>query len=294
MKKYLCVILTILALALTGCNNASGITEPTTQPTKPVATTPAPTTPPTTPAPTEPTTAEPVDEIALLRTTFEIAEKDQGVFLIRDDKIYTLNDKGGKVPGVEYSDIQVKEQGSVWFYRHSRHSDESLSGYHYSIGEVPVPTLTDGDKIIAFSNNFFDLELAPANFVGYSFYLIKRDGEYLGYDENGAYFSIMSKKLEFTITDEKENVIEDYSSLEKDGTYTLSWYEGTKYNEIKLAAIYRQFDYNYKDKSDHLFVSGVLTKNGYAEYDLSGIPAGLYVIKLNDGLGSHGGLIEIK
>lgn len=296
MKKFLCVIVTIMALALTGCNNVSGIST-TPAPTRPVATTPvqttpAPTTPPTTPAPTEPTTAEPVDELWLLETTFEIAERDGGIYLLRGEKIYTLNQYSSKVPGKDYLPMQIG--GSLRDLKF-RDTGRTIGGGIPLCGyNVPIPVISEEDKIIVFSDNFYDLKLATANLMGYSFYMFKRtEGSktYWGYDADGNIVKF-DNKIEFTVTDSKENVVTDFSSLNKDEICTLSYYEGTRYTEIKLKADCLLFDYDIINLSGYT-VSGNLTKNGYAEYYVSNIPVGLYVIGLADGGVLDGLLIEV-
>ena len=91
------------------------------------------------------------------------------------------------------------------------------------------------------------------------------------------------------ISDSDGNPVDDPFNLEYGEIYTVSWFEGTQYHETNLAATSKCYvDTDGKPNFfDAYEIPGELTKEGYAEYDLSEIPAGLYHI-------NRGALIRIE
>ena len=113
-------------------------------------------------------------------------------------------------------------------------------------------------------------------------------------DEQGASF-LFSDNVE--IKDSKGNVISDIPSiynLNEGEDYIVSWYEGTQYREVTLPADSKYYVLA-RDRLDdpEYIVSGTLTKDGYAEYVISGVESGTYVVTNADNGGYHG-LITIE
>ena len=59
--------------------------------------------------------------------------------------------------------------------------------------------------------------------------------------------------------------------------YTLSWFEGTEYHEVKAPATCRVYKV---DEAGRIIIPKSMNKDkGWAEYDLSQVPAGKYVVE---------------
>ena len=70
----------------------------------------------------------------------------------------------------------------------------------------------------------------------------------------------------------------DFTNLTQGETYTVSWFEGTTYHEYNVVANSPYYTINWT-KSYNIstyIIEGELHKEGYASFDLSGIPSGLY------------------
>lgn len=294
MKKTLGVILvTLLALMVTGCNNASGIST-TPAPTKPVATTPvqttpAPTTPPTTPAPTEPTTAEPVDELEVLRVPESYAKSEGGIYLKRKGGLYTIravsNGRYGctrSVPRVVGREYNVGDGGeyvvTLYAYITTKYNYVDVPFGYLSYGEVPVPIVEKGDLIIGyFSEEPFTLTLQKLEFHGYTLPVLLGDYGKVGsekYGPDGVSNILRGKDSDFTIVDNTGGKPSDVRNLEYGKEYTVSWYSGTQYNEEKMIANCSY--YTYPNRDERITLNGELTKNGYVTFDTSSLSPGFY------------------
>lgn len=159
----------------------------------------------------------------------------------------------------------------------------------FSVGEVPILKLMEGDKIIVYSSS----KVPEISFVK-----VKDTGKWtLGADRvdnyyiDGIYFYNMkgeertidfidfkkTNKEEFVVTDSNGNVCNDYYDVERGKEYIASWFVGTQYHETILNSNNHLYTF---DEDSAIGVPWSLTKNGYAEYDWSGIPSGLYVLYL--------------
>lgn len=278
------MIIAALSLLLVGCNSdASSASSKTpaakaptvdsiqsvaaTDPTNPVATTPvqttpAPTAPPVTPAPTEPTTTEPEDELEILRVPDDVIRKD-GTYLFRDNnKLYTF---GGK----SYYNLKGKERDCF-----------------IAVREVPVPVLGADDVVIGVSSSgSAEIRLTKVDLIGYTVPVIINDSADRRATtlDDGTTFVVASDLSEINIVDKDGEVVEDVRNLKYGEEYTVFWYSGTQYTEVKMVA-----NCCYRETGEIVKIAGKVTKDGYATYDLSGVPVGLYTIS------GDGGLIRIE
>ncbi len=235
------------------------------------------------------------DPLYLLSTTWEIANENGGVFLLRGGNLYTLGSYYVKNPNVDYPPGATRTYGLATFYERS---EKKEYGDH-SIGDVPIPLLNGDDKIVAISKasvpvlKLFPVELSD----GYSFLLIMGGG-YVGihnvWDKND-HVGIPEDAFEKAeITDSNGNTynaMECLNELKKDQVYTLSWFQGTVLNQKEVKADCRAFYWNGYN-SDCYEIEGTVTTEGYAEYDVSSIPPGVYMTYID--LVYSGGLIEIR
>lgn len=162
----------------------------------------------------------------------------------------------------------------------------------FTYGNVPILTFEPGDKIVSYSQKAIpDLQLRKVVFYGYAvrLYIINK-GENSRYDilddeqDNSIY---PSDNIE--IKDSSGNTLDelfDVYNLNEGEKYTISWYKGTQYNEATLLADSKYYILEGDRLSDPDYsISGTLTKNGYAEYDVSGVAPGTYlIISTNDGV----------
>lgn len=79
---------------------------------------------------------------------------------------------------------------------------------------------------------------------------------------------------QINVVDKDGNSVEDIRNLKYSEEYNVFWYSGTQYTEVLLTA--NCSCYNIMENSEGIDIAGRLTKNGYAIYDLSGVPAGFY------------------
>ena len=157
-----------------------------------------------------------------------------------------------------------------------------------------IPSFEPNDKIVSYSDNIvLKLTLSKADFAGYTLCTLKKDAGGGGYYhfiiyQNGTYSEdIMIKNGDVHGVDKNEKEVESRFGLTQGEEYTVYWYEGTKYHEYKMKADYPYYQVHDKKSDDYYEIEGTLTKNGYAEYDISNIPAGIYQV-------FGGGLLQIK
>ena len=150
------------------------------------------------------------------------------------------------------------------------------------MGDVPIVSLEEGDEVISFRN--IPISLGSATFYGYSIPVGKQEAYWLivnSYNSPGdRLMSPYYSNLE--IRDKNDELVSDYHNLEQGENYTVSWFVGTDYYERLLAA--DSYFYSVVNKEEYT-VEAQLSKEGYAFYDLSSIPSGLYYVE--------GGLIRI-
>ena len=229
---------------------------------------------------------EPVIEkqsLEILKTTEELAKENQGIFLIKNGNFYNLQPSvEKKTPEVNYLLGACTVSGGVLFYSNDSR-DKKLSSY----GDIPVPVLEKGDEIVAYDDGKLKtLKLFPAVFAGnfFSAYEYGLDNKYAIEDlEIGKRHTLSYEEYKsMEIKDANDQLVDKTGYLEKDKEYTISWFKGTQYNEIKLKPICSIYQYTEKPSYE---LEWQLTKNGYVRYDWSGVASGVYVVDLdyNDG-----------
>lgn len=238
------------------------------------------------------------DPLYILSTTWEIANENEsgGLFLLRNGELYTLGEFYQKNPSVDYLPGMIIASGKLptFYINNSKEYGDR------SVGDVPIPLLGENDKIIAISRVSVPvLKLFPVELGGYSF-LLDDDNSYVTIRnlwEKNDMIAIPRELFETVeIMDKEGNVysVKDcLNNLEKNQVYTLSWYQGTTLNQEEVVANSRVFywsGYGYTG-DDYYEVEGTLTTDGYAEYDVSSVPSGVYKV-FTDSVYS-GGLIEI-
>lgn len=171
----------------------------------------------------------------------------------------------------------------------------------FSVGDVPMPVLEDGDYIFSRSaDSVPTMGLHEVTFYGSAIpvWEAEYDDNVFLYDvEAGEYHSGMDV-TNFEVTDADGNPVDNYYALEENESYTVSWFIGTQYEEYVLKADCSFYaDHSPEPVGKRIepdyTIEGDLTKEGYATYDLSDVPAGVYWIT-NETDNKMGGLIEIK
>lgn len=286
MKKALVAgVLALLLVALgslTACNddNAAATSEPEPEP-------PAKVEQP--PSETKVVTKEKEDDPLWI---YDDNSTSQGYYLLRgEDKCYHLASSVAVQPGREYS------PGSIT--RATQADDEVVGLYSHNsnfgdktVGEVPIPVLRSGDRIILRADYVSDLSLYPVEIKGYSCMITTKKHNPKNYlcrlwDLQTKQiiceipiYTLKDEETEFRSEDgERLSYSQFYNSLEKDKRYTVSWWEGTKYYEYEFVADCLSFVY---DKAEEIIFPGQLNKEeAHTEYDMEAIldlPSGLYFI----------------
>lgn len=207
--------------------------------------------------------------------TFEEAKAAGGFFCIQNDRYLQLNSQyeSGVLQHSPYYGVVVSAK-PVFF------QIKEMSAY---------PVISKTDKIIYISpSDVATLLLDPITESGYTAGLLLADNQMYDVDE------ILRKKGRLD-THAMDNYVGDPNSTPtiNNGKYTtddfhdgilpltqgeeitLNWYEGTEYKEVKKNATYH---YHIISK-ERIEIAGTLTKEGYAEYDLSNVPDGLYILR---------------
>ncbi|MBQ7245300.1 MAG: hypothetical protein IJS33_00040 [Firmicutes bacterium] len=223
----------------------------------------------------EPEPVEVSDPLEPLLISESDARTAGGAYLLRGEKLYTLNHVNG-----------AKGRWYVLYRPYSIDGSDALM----SLEELCVPVYTVGDKILMYSSSgdLPKLNLHEMNFHGYTIPVVEESANYKIFEPGGKSTPLRKDKINnFSVTDSNGQAIEDISSLTYGEVYTVSWYEGTQYCEVNLVANCGNYimldDYNY------LTIEGTLTKEGYMEFDISNVAPGLYAVPT-----SGGGLIIIE
>lgn len=212
-------------------------------------------------------------------------KNNQGFYKKDGEKYYTLY---GFCPleTITSECIGFKDDYWTWLYGDVPNENEIVT-----YGEVPILSFEKDDRIVAYSSNKVpELRLLPADLHGYTPCIQKGPlGGLTSYSfvdlRNNSRIQKRSDDIQkLQVQDMNSNVLDDYRNLEKGSKCIVSWYEGTEYSEISMEANSLCYDFTYDNK---IIVEGTLTKNGYAEYDLSDVPSGKYYT------GSGGSIIEI-
>lgn len=157
-----------------------------------------------------------------------------------------------------------------------------------------IPSFEPNDKIVYYSDSTVPkFTLSKADFTGYTICANKNETGGSGFYyfvvfQNGTYSEeVRTWDYDVHVVDKNEQEVESRFGLTQGEEYTVYWYEGTKYHEYKMKADYPFYQIHDKKSDDYYEIEGTLTKNGYAEYDISNIPAGIYKV-------SGGGLLQIN
>lgn len=227
------------------------------------------------------------DESILIITE---ADRDSMIYttyfgILRDDVFLSLNSISG------FKDYFNKTKQIKGLYTTIGANGMYRGGYAFSNENIPVPCLEENDQIICYSSTDVpSIDLYPAEFIGFSprFYLADIAGGsdyYMMYnnrvDVPNHNIRQIPEDTMIEVTDENGNLLEDYNNVPENTLCTISWYEGTQYNEEKLVANCRVYRIS---ETPAFEIEGALTKSGYAEYDFSSVPSGLYRVTHDGGL----------
>ncbi len=230
---------------------------------------------------------------------------DGSLFLSKNNKYYSLMSIISKEKSEKYNLGFSTKKNDEFYLVYNNFPDEQdrfmYDHYRQTFGKIPLIKLSKNDIICGFDK--LKLYLTPATFEGYTIKCIPGGlnigsyGVVISFDEYVLInFPFVS---EFTMTDSSDNKIPlkqgyayskvysypDLSNLKKDEIYTLSWFEGTDYKEYNVQSdsyIYKidwlennSFDRYSKFKYQ---INGKLNKSGYASFDLSQVPKGVYYL----------------
>lgn len=205
-----------------------------------------------------------------------------GFYLKRNNTLYTLRQSNDSV--TESPSASAKNP----FYLSEKDKVIVCNTSNY------IPSFEPNDKIVYYSNTTVPkFSLSKADFTGYTICANKNETGGSGFYyfvvfQNGTYSEeVRTWDYDVHVVDKNEQEVESRFGLTQGEEYTVYWYEGTKYHEYKMKADYPFYQIHDKKSDDYYEIEGTLTKNGYAEYDISDIPAGIYKT-------SDGGLLQIN
>ena len=215
-------------------------------------------------------------------------ENEETFFLIRNGVSYSL---GAIDPEKAAKYLPVTLSGDNTYGGCTTYSgivvgvSDSINNGFFSLGNVPVPVYEEGDKIIVYSSKTIPrLQLRKVNYYGDAIRLLISANAYSVYDDAAADKAYGLKVNNTEIRDSSGSEVEDIYSLNAGEIYTVSWTEGTKYNEITLPADSKFYvpESGRMEKPEYE-IEGILTKDGYAEYNLSDVAPGTYkIVNTND------------
>ncbi len=306
MKKlFISVIAIFLMLSLAACGEkqtsaaSAPVSEPTTVPE--VAPTPAPVSEPVSePAsasapvsePTEPTsepapasepepvsepepTPTPSDPYAMLEVSLDWAKQRSQAYVKKAN---------GKIYATRYVPLDKRSQYKIGINGGQDILLQNVvkqDGYAL-LGDFPILTIEDGDQLITTGVDSLRLWRIDASRIGYTILVVESSygRSILDVDRGVVAETLHTTVKQFEIRDESGNLISlnDRYALKQGTKCTVSWFEGTNYQERQLTANYRCVTQDLRI-SDTINLQGTLDKNGYAVYDLSGLEPGDYDVE---------------
>ena len=278
MKKVLSlIIICIFLILLVACSNSKGNTTNTYAPSSTVDTEP------TTTALTEKPTNSPHEETKTSNQTINQDTDIEPFIEIRDNPGGFYLKKGESLLTFDY---RVFKNNKTETRLSLTESDNNNVHLIYCKKSRYIPTFQSGDSIIAYSgSNVPKLILyTDASFEGYTIcaykYRFGGSSAFSMYEGSKEKANVRTDNYDVKIEDKNGNAVENRYNLNQGEEYTVFWYEGTKYNEIIMKADYPCYIIPKENKYE---IEGKLTKNGYAEYDISSVPSGIYGVETSTG-----------
>ena len=212
-------------------------------------------------------------------------------YFLKDDNYYSLGQYISKEKSNEYqvgwNRNDVNFQYPIYL---------TFGEFIKAVGPIPVPEYGPQDTVIGI--NHTTLGLNEAQIAGYSIriYSIDDPQYYLRLipSPNEIIDINLKNVKQFQMTDSNGNNIQqvigyseygvdyycpDFYNLKQGEKYTVSWFEGTTYNEYEMIADSPYYDVNWVKPGTNnckYNIEGELHKEGYAVFDLSDIPSGVY------------------
>ncbi len=154
-------------------------------------------------------------------------------------------------------------------------------GYYVSLGDVPMASLKYSDDLISFGATV--ATLTEAEFRGYTIPIVSHkigawDIErrvYANFDDGPIKLS-KSAWDSLEVVGEDGRLIEDIRDIPYGEVCTVGWFEGVQYNEIRMTANCRYFE--IIEEGARYDLDYTLSKESYASFDFSDVPAGTYLL----------------
>lgn len=214
-----------------------------------------------------------IDDSDDMEPFIELTDSPNGFYLKKGETLLTFSD-------FVFKNSKLGKRLSL------TESDDESEHLIFCTTSQYIPTFQEGDSVVVYSgSNVPKLTLIDhASFGGYTIcaYKYKTGGchDFAMYDGSEKIETVRTDHYDINIADKEEKNIEDRYNLKQDEEYTLYWYTGTKYNEVKMKAVYPFYEISHENTYE---IEGTLTKKGYAEYDISSIPAGIYGVETSSG-----------
>ena len=224
------------------------------------------------------------DELECLEVIEEHAAKIGGLFLRRNGRLYTLNE--GPMGIANLYDIGIMREDTTppysgvltKLYVQFSYANQSW----LSIGDVPLVSIAGNDELISYIDTKIDIY--KVDNYGYGIPLVVRDSDdselFIHHTDMPSIKIDLDHVKQFEIRDSDGEVVDlkDCYNMVYGQNYTISWFDGTTYNEYDLVADCHYYHHNWEEETP-VTLEGVLQKDGYALYDLSSLEPGLYMVR---------------
>ena len=204
------------------------------------------------------------DAIPLSEVTPEYAKEHHMVCLWRDGKLYSL---GPSILRKEENSL-VKVVGSFPVNKTQVLSATELSAVHFNKAT---------DRI--YNYNSQSLNVYHCKYVSDTIFLFWSDtyDDYIVMDD---YKPLVLQRVDSVdVKDSNGRTVADFTKLDLNKDYKVSWYQGMDYREITMKANWCLYNV---DEKPFTTISGQMTKNSYAIVNLQSLPSGTYHIGMGD------------
>ena len=241
-----------------------------------------PNTPAVTPEPEpepepEPKPVAEVDPYAVLVTPVELCKENGGIYVMRNGKNYMT---GGKIKYEQIAGTGIGQRDTTGQYASLYYRWSNLDVV--SMGDVPILTLQDGDKLVRYGSTILDVVRVEEPTASIRVNLQERLDMWYLYTDPTAPMGVgdfqKSTVQQLQLEDSHGNIIslaDGYNgNLNFGEKYKLEYFGGTQYYEREMVADSWYFAHVLNRPVINL--DGDLSKEGYKEFDWSVLEPGLY------------------
>ena len=151
-----------------------------------------------------------------------------------------------------------------------------------SVGDFPILTVSKSEPLVGYDQT--EIYLQKTDFVGYTIAAVQYTGGLSvipitdGVKPSSGSKFVYQPRTQIQVVDAADNPVADFRKLTYDETYKLEWFIGTEYNVAEMKANSRAYR-TFNPGTEGFQIDGMLSKEGYATFDISGVESGIYVIR---------------